>query len=173
MSRLDSEPQEGQVRCKQDLKIVNADTLLPIQTIPVKGRGDLVNTSVFWDKGSTTVLIRRLFAEQLKLSGCPCTQYIQVAGHGYEKWQTVAYHLFLVDREGQLHKILAYSVETITSDIERIKLDGIEHHFSGTGATKWDLDRASGPVDLFIGVNFTCLHPVEFPEPQLVLEGKH
>ena len=63
---------------EQDLIIANADTLLPIQTVPIKGRGAPVPASVFWDKGSTTVLVRRLFAEQLKLPGRPCTQYIRL-----------------------------------------------------------------------------------------------
>ena len=111
---------------EHDLVLSNADTLLPMKHIPVKGNNVTATGVVFWDKGSTIVLIRKASAELLKLPGRPCSQYIQVAGHGYEKWETVAYHLYLVGRSGELYKLLPYSVDKITSDIERIRLDGIE-----------------------------------------------
>ena len=82
----------------------------------------------------------------------------------------------------------AYSVKKITSDVEKILLDGIEHRFPAISATKDELDRPSGHVDLLVGVNYARLQPMDFPEPQFngglkllrsnfgtgyVLEGRH
>ena len=41
----------------------------------------------------------------------PCVQWVQVSKREPEAWETTAYWLKIVDRDGQEHKILAFEVE--------------------------------------------------------------
>ena len=43
---------------------------------------------------------------------------------------TVAYWVTLVDREGKGHKLLAFGVDSITGDIERVDISPVLHLFN-------------------------------------------
>ena len=112
---------------------------------------------IFWDDGSTVCLIREAFAEKLKIQGRRICLWVQAAGHKPEKWYTSVFTVKLIDRKGEEHEIKAFSVDSITSDIERVDINGITHVFPKIEASK--MKRPFGAVDILVGINFASLHP--------------
>ena len=100
-----------------------------------------VQCLTFWDNGATIALIREAFATDLGLRGTKCTQWIQTAGRQFEKWDTTAYFISLVDRQGKVHKIMAYSISVITSSVEAVQIDGLVLNFSKIGVSGQSLAR--------------------------------
>ena len=49
-------------------------------------------------------------------------------------------------------EIIAFSVESITSDIEKVNIRGASHYFPQ--AALQELKRPDGPVDVLVGINF-------------------
>ena len=45
-----------------------------------------------------------------------------MTGGQVKAWQTEAYHVPLVDRKGTVHKVLAYSIDTITSPMDYVDI---------------------------------------------------
>ena len=148
---------------ENDLLAAKQDVLLQLQSIPAKSLKADSTTDVqcltFWDNGSTIALVREEFAENLGLKGTKCTQWVQTAGREFEKWDTTAYFIYLLDREGNYHKILAYSIPVITSSVEYTSVDGLEIFFKQIKVQKQSLARPSGQVDLLIGLKHAALHP--------------
>ena len=74
-----------------------------------------------------------------------------------EQWETTVYKVTLVDKEGDEHIMQAYGMEEITSDKEKVNIDGVTHYFPHIPAE--DLQRPCGKVDLLCGLNQAALHP--------------
>ena len=146
---------------QEDLLAARADVMLQLQWVPVKTvhPGITVQCLTFWDNGATIALVREAFATGLGLRGTQCSQWIQTAGRQFEKWETTAYFISLVDRQGNVHKIVAYSISVITSSVEAVKVDGLVHHFSKIGVPEQSLARPHGEVDLLVGLQHAALHP--------------
>ena len=102
----------------------------------------------------------------LNLPGTPVTLSLQTAGNPMEEWVTVAYNLFLVDSSGEKHKVTAYEMDTITSDIEAMDTSKLAAIFSYLEVKPEDLIRPSGPVDLLVGVNHASIHPYDDTVPR-------
>ena len=51
-----------------------------------------------------------------------------------------------------------YGIDKITSDIERINMDGVTHLFNNVAQD--ELQRPTGPVDVLIGYEYAAYHPV-------------
>jgi hypothetical protein len=77
---------------------------------------------VFWDGGATIVRIRHGFAEDLGLKGQKVVQRVQVCGREFEDWNTMAYCVVMVDRDGVEHKMKALGIDRINSDIEAVEV---------------------------------------------------
>ena len=81
---------EDQMSCgENNLKSVgnSGDVLLKFEDISVKG-GDTQVGIIFWDDRSTICLIRKEFAEILKIQGRRIWLKVQSAGHKPERWYT-------------------------------------------------------------------------------------
>ena len=53
----------------------------------------------------------------------PTGPSIAVHDRGHVKaWQTEAYHIPLVDRKGTVHRVLAYSIDTITAPTDYVDI---------------------------------------------------
>ena len=146
---------------QEDLLAARADVMLQLQWVSVKTiqLPTTVQCLTFWDNGATIALVRESFATRLGLRGTQCSQWIQTAGRQFEKWDTTAYFISLVDRQGNVHKIVAYSITVITSSVEAVQVDGLVHHFSKIGVPGQSLARPHGEVDLLVGLQYAALHP--------------
>ena len=78
-----------------------------------------------------------------------------------------AYHISLINRGGKSHKILAYSIGTITSPVEDVDLRPALKEFPDLKGDYSKIFRPTGDVDLLIGINDAHLHPY------LAKPGKH
>ena len=87
-------------------------------------------------------------------------------GGQVKAWQTKAYHIPLVDRKGTVHKVLAYSIDTITSPTEYVDVRPALEVFPEVKDLHTIL-RPEGEVDLLLGIHDADLHPI------LVNPNKH
>ena len=93
--------------------------LLQLQYIPVKSK-TVKQASTFYDPGSNVNLVRKRFAKEAGWKGRPVLQSLYMTGGQVKAWQTEAYHVPLVDREGAVHSVLAFSIHTITTPIDYV-----------------------------------------------------
>jgi len=63
----------------------------------------------------------------------------------------------LVDRLGNKHLLKVFSMESITSSMDFVQLDGIMHKFPDLRPSS--LKRPEGQIDLLIGLDKSSLHP--------------
>ena len=88
--------------------------LLQLQLIPVKSKA-VKQASTFYDPGSNVNLVRKRFAKEARWKGRLVLQLLCTTRGQVKAWQTEAYHAPLVDRKGAVHRMLAYSIDTITA----------------------------------------------------------
>ena len=145
--------------CGQTLPdIEGCEVLLLIQNVPILASpSKTVIGLVFFDGGSTIGLIRELFAKKLRLVGKKMRKLVQVVGQAWSVWETVQFAVTLVDQYGEKHLVKAYSIESITSPMDRVILDGIIHKFPDTRPLH--VERPEGQVDLLVGLDKSSLHP--------------
>ena len=136
----------------------NCEVLLIIQNIPVvSSPNKTLESLVFFDKGATIGLIRNLFAKRLNLTGKSVKKMVQVVGQSWSVWETMEYVVSLVDRFGKKHLLCLYGIDSITSPIQKVNIDGIMHKFPDTRAL--DVARPIGQVDILVGIDKLSLHP--------------
>ena len=143
----------------EEIERMDAAQNILLQTQWLEIRGDLDQCLSFWDCGSNIHLIRSAFAKQAGLQGRPVTQYLQTTGRQSEAWQTMAYRVRLVDREGNEHVILAFAMDSITASQERVDVSKAMSLFPILKDLE-QVSRAVGPVDLLLGIHQAELHPV-------------
>ena len=73
---------------------------------------------MFFDNRATLAIIRDKFAELLQLKGEKVTEWIKVLGQAWERWNTVLYDVPMIDKEGTVHTVQAYSMAEITDTVE-------------------------------------------------------
>ena len=151
----------------QDEVLMDTNVMMPLQSVIALGRAARQILTVAWDKGSTCALIKKSVALSLNLPGTPVTLSLQTAGNPFEDWNTTGYHLHLVDKDGIKHKILAYEMDNITSEMDEVDTAPIAAIFAHLGVTATDLIRPSGPVDLLMGINYASLHPYDDSTPRV------
>ena len=153
----DDDPLVG--HCGQTLPdLEGCEVLLLLQYIQIlSSPGKTIRGLVFFDGGSTIALIRNLFAKKLGLRGKKVKKMVQVVGQSWSVWETVQYAVTLVDQFGKKHLVKAYSIESITSPMEKILVDGIMHKFPDTRAVH--VERPEGQVDMLVGLDRSSLHP--------------
>ena len=100
-----------------------AHSLFQLQEIPFECvTSSMDRLSTFFDSGRNVNLIKESFARRAGLKGQPVLQSLVTTGGKSAEWKTKAYHISLIDRGGKRHKVLAYSIGTITSPIEDVDL---------------------------------------------------
>ena len=145
--------------CGQTLPdLEGCEVLLLISKVPVLASPmKTISGLVFFDGGSTIGLIREEFAKKLGLIGKKVRKLIQVVGQAWSVWETVQYAVTLVDQNGEKHLMKAYSIESITSPMDRVLVDGVLHKFPDTRPLH--VERPEGQVDLLVGLDRSSLHP--------------
>ena len=134
----------------------SSDVLLLLQAVPTKAGSTAV---VFWDHGSTTALVTYKFAEENNLVGEKCNFELSGVGTDKRVFETSLYMVPLVDRQGDLHYIDAFGIETITSS-------DVNHSIrEAAGVFKEvDLEDVAVPatgVDLLIGMKNVDIMPTK------------
>ena len=127
--------------------------LLQIQRIPSK-RGWL---NVMWDNGASLCFITNAKAKAEKLKGTEVQLTLVKVGGTNEIIKSQKYFLSLFDKEGREVKFAVYGIDKITSDLQRIDINGITKLFKHV--PKEDLIRPSGTVDVLIGYEYAGYHP--------------
>ena len=132
----------------------NAETVPFFQDIPVEG-GD-VHARVFWDDGSTRVLIREKFAEELGLMKREVLYSLEVVGSVQEMKGNI-YLLNLVDMYGKPHKIWGYGIDRImlSSVPDLSALESIFPHVPSAAFKAMEEKE----VDILIGLNMNEIFP--------------
>ena len=145
--------------CGQMLSdLEGCEVLLLVQRVPVLcGPSKSKPCLVFFDGGSTIGLIREVFANQLGLVGRKVKKLVQVVGQDWSVWETRQYAVTLVDQHGGKHLVRAYSIESITSPLQRVLVDGIMHKFPDIRPLQ--VQCPEGEVDLLVGLDRSSLHP--------------
>ena len=132
--------------------------LLQLQYIPVESK-TIKQASTFYDPSSNVNLVRRQFAEEAGWKGRPVLQTLQTTGGQIKAWQTEAYHVPLVDREGAVHSMLAFSIDMITAPMDYVDMRPALKLFPDTNCLATIL-RLVGEVDLLLGIHYSDLHPI-------------
>ena len=74
-------------------------------------------------------------------------------------WETRVYWVALLDKDGQEHGIMAFSMETITSSVPAVDVTEAARVFNKRGIKVSDVARPQGEVDLLVGIQCAGLHP--------------
>ena len=82
-----------------------------------------------------------------------------MTGGQVKAWQTEAYHVPLVDRKGTVHRVLAYSIDTITAPTDYADVRPALKVFPEVKGLATIL-RPMGEVDLLLGIHDADLHPI-------------
>ena len=103
-------------------------------------------------------LVRKRFAKETGWKGQPVLQSLYTTGGQVKEWRTEAYHVPLVDRNGKVHKVMAYSIEIIIAPTEEADLKPALEVFPEV-KDLYKILRPEGNVDLLLGIQDTKLHP--------------
>ena len=112
---------------------------------------------VFWDDGSSRVLINNDFAKENNLRSRPAAVTMKVVGN-VKKMDVMIYELDLQDMYGKQHSIWGYGIDHIMDPDEPVDLSSVKSLFPHVP------DRAFFPlpkrrIDILIGLNYNSLHP--------------
>ena len=110
------------------------------------------------DSAASLCFITNNKAKEERLKGTAVNLSIVKIGGQYKTIRTVKYKLSLLDKQGKIVEFEVYGIDKITSDIERINMDGVTHLFNNVAQD--ELQRPTGPVDVLIGYEYAAYHPV-------------
>ena len=127
--------------------------LLQIQRIKA-GKGWM---NVLWDNAASLCFITYSKAKEENRRGTPIQLKITKVGGIEEKLVSRRYQVPLLNQYGKTVLIEAYGIDKITSDIQNVSIDGLEHIFKGVSIR--EVTRPTGPVDLLIGYEYAGFHP--------------
>ena len=75
------------------------------------------------------MIIRQGFTEAEGWRGFPVELDLTMTGGKPEKWKTKAYWITLVYKQGEVHKVLAYSMDHITMGLNYVEINGLAKLF--------------------------------------------
>ena len=87
-------------------------------------------------------MIRESFARKAGWKGQPVLQSLHTTWGQVKEWQTEAYHVPLVYRKGNVHRVLAYSIEIIC------QLDHMEASWERWDVQSVPLKLKSAPITI-------------------------
>ena len=128
------------------------------QDIPFKN-AHVDQVTTFFDTGSNVNLVTEEFIKRAKLPGRPVFQSLVTTRAKASDWHTNAYQVPLIDWQGKVHAIIAFSMGAITLTIEEVDLRPALKVFPELGNDYRRIKRPLGKVDLHIGTNDVRLHP--------------
>ena len=96
-------------------------SLFQYQAIPFQN-AYVHRVTTFFDMGSNVNLVSEDFVRRARLQGQPVFQSLVTTGAKAADWPTKAYHVPLIDRWGKQQNVQAFSMGTITSQIEEVDL---------------------------------------------------
>ena len=82
---------------------------------------------------------------------------VQTIGHCVEDWKTIAFFLKLVDKQGKKHRVLAFSLDSVTAYTKKFGISYVTYMLPSVD--KSDLERREDELDLLLGSNNAELHP--------------
>ena len=132
----------------------DVETVPYFQDIPVQGAAD--SARVFWDEGSTRVLVRDEYAEDHQLMKKEVKYSLEVVG-AVQEISGYIYLLELIDIFGKPHRIWGYGISRIM--ISSVPdLSALESVFPHVPATVFR-SMEEKEVDLLIGLNMNEIFP--------------
>ena len=129
-------------------------TLLLIQDVSTTTN----SIKIFWDNGSSLALVSKKYVRRSGLVGIPVTYELITVGNQVTVHRTNLYKIFLKDKNGDNHEIIAYEIEEICGKIGQVKVGHLVHSFPSL--KKEDVARYGGEIELLIGMGHAALHPV-------------
>ena len=136
------------------------NTMFLVQEVTVRGDSVTMGALTFYDKGSNVTMIRYALAEKLGLKSRNVKQKLVRSGGDVMDWDTKAYYVRLITKEGEEVVLLAMGVEEISSEIEPTNVRPALKVFPEIPDLQ-SVHRPSGKVDLLIGLNYLEVQPRE------------
>ena len=107
--------------------------------------------------------------------------------NGTKTINSAIYHVPVIDRKNNKHIIKALQVNCISEGLVNVDLSSVKHLFSDSVQKDWAYvsSRPTGSVDLLLGLDYFCLHPVDLEKHEnlrvvqspfansLILVGSH
>ena len=158
------------------------DILLSVQSIPAS-EGSL---NCLFDNAATCSLITETAAKSLNLVGEKINLDITTV-NGTKTINSAVYHVPVIDKKNNKHIIKALQVDCISEGLVNVDLSSVKHLFSDSVQEEWAYvsSRPTGSVDLLVGLDYLCLHPVDLEKHEnlrvvqsqfansLILVGSH
>ena len=91
------------------------------------------------------------------LSSVPVTYMLTTVGGVAKSLETDLYFIKLVDRKGGIHRIQAYGIDQISTEIISFDINDVMYLFPGLHASQ--IKRKGGSIDLLIGMEYAGIHP--------------
>ena len=107
--------------------------------------------------GSTLSLVTKEYVTRNKLCGVPILYDLETVGGNVSTQNTWLYEITIMDRNNEPHKIKAFQIDEICSNLKRVNTDKFAKLFPST--SHLDIRRPKGKVDLLVGNNYASLHP--------------
>merc|ERR1712121_219654 len=136
------------------------NTMFLVQSIPVQGSSGNREALVFFDKGSNVSMIREELANKLGLKGLPVKQKLIRSGADVMDWDTKAYKVPLIKKDGSRVIITAMGFSEISSEIEPADVGAAMNVFPQIPSLA-SIKRPSGKFDLLVGLNCLEVQPKE------------
>ena len=118
---------------------------------------DSIETVIFWDNGSQLSLVSRSYARRRHLRGIKASYDLVTVNNVVQPQETIMYEVPIKDREGNIHIIKAYEIESICQDDDTVNLKEVVKMFGKLKVRQ--VQRPKKEVDLLIGANYVQLHP--------------
>lgn len=159
-AEFDRPPTQSEL-AQQDLEAQH--TMFLVDNIPVQKGGsgkEIVMAKALYDGASNGTMVRTAFAEQLVLKGRAVRHMLVRTGGDTVDWNTSAYFIRLVTRDGLLKVVVALGVTKISSCLGPVDVRPAIEEFPQVGGVAC-VKRPEGELDLLIGYNYMELHPKE------------
>ena len=138
--------------------------LMVMMTVAVQygARAQRTTITLFADTGSTCTIITLRCAKRLGLLGRPVVVFMRTV-NGEKRLETHLYWLELLNNDGERCVVFALGMESITSDVAAVEMDGVKHLFSGETVERWSelSNRPTGEVDCLLGSDYAGYFPTK------------
>ena len=133
-------------------------TLLLLQDVIVESGDGQDLARVFYDGGSTNILIRDGFAKKLKLKGTKVKYRVNLATKESKVINGYLWEINLVDRQGNKHLRTGYGVPDVMEVPGPVDCSKVRHLFKHVDEIAFK-KLESKHVNILIGLNKASLHP--------------
>ena len=156
-NRLTDGKRDTKAPTHKDMEAVNSVTAL-LQVQKVKMDCPQGGGNTFFDSGSDVNLVKQAFARASGWEPLKVTLQLQTTGREPDIMETLAYWVRLIDRCGDVEKVFAYEMESITAALGKIDVSAAKKLFSQIRDLS-EVERPEGEIDLLIGIQHAGLFP--------------